>query len=71
MNGYQLVHEVLEARFAHRGAKTAREKIAELRAELKQETDLQRKKELAWQLRKAQSDLALMPNRAYDVYRDY
>jgi hypothetical protein len=70
-NGYQIIHNLLEARFNLPSAKKARMKVVQLSAEYKQEQDPKKRTELLYRLKKAKSDLALMPNRAYGMYRDY
>ena len=69
LDGYSIIHEVLEARFNLPSAKKARLKIADLKDQYAQEQDPQKRAELMWKLKKAQSDLALKPNRSYDHYR--
>jgi len=69
LDGYQIIQEVLEARFNLPSAKKARLKVANLKSQYAQEQDPQRRANLRWDLKKAQSDLALKSNSSYDHYR--
>ena len=71
LDGYKIIQTILEARVNLKSAKAAREKIAAIASEYREETDPKRKGELAFRLKKARSDLALMPNREYDMYSEY
>jgi hypothetical protein len=71
MNGYNIVHAVLEARFNLTSSKKRRIEIAKLWQQYKQEKDFAKRRELLRIIQQKKNDLALRPNRAYSQYRDY
>jgi len=72
MNGYLIVSKLLhEARFNLSSAQKLRQKIIDLKQEYAQEEDFAIRKALLGKIKRAQSDLALKPNKEYDYHRTY
>jgi len=71
LNTYKLISNLLEARFNLLSAQKARQKIQDLRSEYQQAETAEERKEILWKLKQAQSNLTLIPNSEYDIYRDY
>ena len=71
LDGYRLVHKLLEARFNLPSSSKRRNKIADLKKQYAAEENAQKRRALIYQIKKAQSDLALRPTKAYSMHRSY
>jgi len=71
LDGYSITSQLLEARFNLKSAAKARQTVTDLNSQVREEQDPQRKRELLFRLKQAQSNLALMPNKSYDMHTDY
>jgi hypothetical protein len=57
-----------EARFGHEKAMAARQKLNDLGAQYRSETDYKKKQVILWKIRTLRNNLALAPNQSYDMY---
>jgi hypothetical protein len=71
LNGYTIIEQVLEARFNLKSSKNARVRVVDLKKKYQEERDPSKRRNLLRQIKKAQSDMALMPNKSYSMYRTY
>lgn len=70
-NSFQIISNVLEARHSHPRAKKLRAAIQSLKQQAGQETDVKKKRELLWKIKRLRSNLSLLPSTGYDVHRSY
>jgi len=72
MSGYNIISKLLnEARYNLSSAQKLRQKIIDLKQEYAEEEDFAIRRALLGKIKRAQSDLALKPNREYDYHRTY